>query len=781
MNSLTHSQTPSDPTSVQQFTSVRDHYRFRDEVLCKFFLVELNQMREQGTYCDVTLECDEVSMRCHRVVLSAASPYFRAMFNSGLAEALTGRVRLQGVKNDTLEILLTYMYTWQADITTESVQSLVQACELLQLPGLKGACQTFMLRHLYSDNSVGLYRFASLYDLSSLKQGARHTMLTHFLEVVQGPEFPRLTAKELLDYVSDDRLQVANEDVVFDAVTRWVACDPSNRRQQVSQVLLKVRFPFCSSAYLCHVASKHELMASQEGSVLLEEARLFQILPEQRSSLAGLRINPRLSFNWPERLLALGGSSHEAKENRCCWFLQERTSTWELLAQLPRPSWRHHHACVVANGIVLSGGWQNGAKAECWLFDTVEKRWLVVGTLATPRYNHSSVALGEHVYVVGGQDNQQRPLASVEVMVVISRSWQPCAELPVALSCPLVTTCGHLLVVTGGRKSDGEANTNTFTYDSVWGIWKRKADMPCACPDASTAAVAGRMYVVGGMQPVCLQYEPVADRWVELEPPRHPHSMGAVVAWRGTLLLAGGATEDGQPTALIEQLQLVQEHSGEQRGHQEINQSDIVEKKQAISCCLQMSIEMNRDQETAENVSGENENSSHRKQREVCECDAGDDETQKGDGEKTHSNGERRLEVQDTQKADTHQEQLEEMKEVKKQKEHDNESHHDELPASSNTQAESQSPLERAMSDHIVLEDTGICTGQQRYVPATAGSPDLCSLQSSSIANEEVNCTNHGGINVTNVVPSVRWSVMPTALRQPLQGHILLVVDVCGL
>lgn len=47
----------------------------------------------------------------HRLVLSAGSEYFAAMFTSGLCEATQKEVVLQGVDGDALSMLVRYCYT----------------------------------------------------------------------------------------------------------------------------------------------------------------------------------------------------------------------------------------------------------------------------------------------------------------------------------------------------------------------------------------------------------------------------------------------------------------------------------------------------------------------------------------------------------------------------------------------------------------------------------------------------------------------------------------------
>lgn len=54
-------------------------------------------MRSHHMLTDVVIEVQQELFHAHKVVLSAASPYFKAMFTGGLKESEMSRVKLQGV------------------------------------------------------------------------------------------------------------------------------------------------------------------------------------------------------------------------------------------------------------------------------------------------------------------------------------------------------------------------------------------------------------------------------------------------------------------------------------------------------------------------------------------------------------------------------------------------------------------------------------------------------------------------------------------------------------
>lgn len=67
-------------SEVCDLTEVCD---FTDNTYSAGFLSVLHDLQRSNDFTDVVLCSGDAQFSCHRVVLSAASPYFRAMFASG--------------------------------------------------------------------------------------------------------------------------------------------------------------------------------------------------------------------------------------------------------------------------------------------------------------------------------------------------------------------------------------------------------------------------------------------------------------------------------------------------------------------------------------------------------------------------------------------------------------------------------------------------------------------------------------------------------------------------
>ena len=65
----------------------------------------------KGQLCDVILNVGQHRIHGHRIVLSAASDYFAAMFTNDVREATQEEIKMKDVDPDALQSLVNYMYT----------------------------------------------------------------------------------------------------------------------------------------------------------------------------------------------------------------------------------------------------------------------------------------------------------------------------------------------------------------------------------------------------------------------------------------------------------------------------------------------------------------------------------------------------------------------------------------------------------------------------------------------------------------------------------------------
>jgi len=123
----------------------------------------MNELRKQGSLCDVTLVAEGRQFPVHKVVLVSSSPYFRAMFNGTMSESSQELVNLPAVQSSALRQLIEYIYSGEVEVTEENVQSLLPAANLLQLSWVRDSCCRFLQSHLHPSNCLGIRSFGKFF------------------------------------------------------------------------------------------------------------------------------------------------------------------------------------------------------------------------------------------------------------------------------------------------------------------------------------------------------------------------------------------------------------------------------------------------------------------------------------------------------------------------------------------------------------------------------------------------------------------------------------------
>ena len=89
-------------------------------------LEAINVLRKHRELCDVVLIVGQRKIFAHRVILSACSPYFHAMFTGELAESRQTEVTIRDIDENAMELLIDFCYT--SGIVVE--ESNVQVCTI---------------------------------------------------------------------------------------------------------------------------------------------------------------------------------------------------------------------------------------------------------------------------------------------------------------------------------------------------------------------------------------------------------------------------------------------------------------------------------------------------------------------------------------------------------------------------------------------------------------------------------------------------------------------------
>lgn len=115
-------------------TTAKENYSLRWNNHQSHILRAFDALLQTNSLVDVTLVCAERSIRAHKVVLSACSPFFQRVFNDTPCKHPV--IVLKDFRGWLVQAIVDFMYRGEISVPQERLQQLIQAGESLQVRGL---------------------------------------------------------------------------------------------------------------------------------------------------------------------------------------------------------------------------------------------------------------------------------------------------------------------------------------------------------------------------------------------------------------------------------------------------------------------------------------------------------------------------------------------------------------------------------------------------------------------------------------------------------------------
>ncbi|XP_058518128.1 kelch-like protein 6 isoform X2 [Ochotona princeps] len=568
-----------------------DKVKFDDAGLSLILQNGLETLRVENALTDVTLCVDIQEFSCHRVVLAAASNYFRAMFCNDLKEKYEKRIIIKGVDAETMHTLLDYTYTSKALITKQNVQRILEAANLFQIPAMAcdssggwfksldpcthvgaptvaaiwavnqqflrmvDACASFLTEALNPENCVGILRLADTHSLDSLKKQVQSYIIQNFVQILSSEEFLELPVDTLHHILKSDDLYVTEEAQVFETVMSWVRHKQSERLSLLPYVLENVRLPLLDPWYFVETVEADPLIRQcPEVFPLLQEARMYHL---SGNEIISERTKPRMHEFQSEVFMIIGGCTKDERfvaEVTCLDPL--RRSRLEV-AKLPltehelesdNKKWVEFACVTLKNEVYISGGKET--QHDVWKYNSSINKWIQIEYLNIGRWRHKMVVLGGKVYVIGGFDGLQR-INNVETYDPFHNCWSEAAPLLVHVSSFAATSHKKKLYVIGGGPNGKLATDKTQCYDPSTNKWTLKTAMPVEAKCINAVSFRDRIYVVGGAMKALYAYSPLEDSWCLVTQLSHERASCGIAPCNNRLYITGGRDEKNEVIATV--------------------------------------------------------------------------------------------------------------------------------------------------------------------------------------------------------------------------------------
>ncbi|CAG9794036.1 unnamed protein product [Diatraea saccharalis] len=487
-----------------------------------------NELRQNGQLCDGTIVCrDMKSIRVHRAILSAVSPYFKAIFINSLRKGEPEEKEIfVDVPSYYMNLILDYAYTGTCIVTAENVEYLLPYADQFDVVGVIQLCCQYLLQELRPHNCLGIFKFARYYFCGELEKKGKLYIRQNFSRILKEcNEFKSLTFDELEDILRDDELNVRNEEIVFQAVKTWVEYDIENRKRYIPSLLSCVRFGHISYKYFkSKILQWQPVVDDSNTQEALYPAVVFHTLLDSRpgteADLNDPLARPRIPY---EILFAVGGWSAGSPTSFVETY-DTRADRWFLSIHMDLTPRAYHGLCTLNNLIYMIGGFDGSDHfntvrcydpvANTWheracgyngrtRMSSVERyypdknQWEMTTPMNKQRSDASAASLSGKIYIVGGF-NGQEVLSSAEVFDADTKQWSFIRSMLSPRSGVSLIAYRDCLYALGGFNGYSRLNTGERFNPSRGGDWQEVTEMFSARSNFATVLLDDMIFVIGG-------------------------------------------------------------------------------------------------------------------------------------------------------------------------------------------------------------------------------------------------------------------------------------------
>ncbi|KAF4076831.1 hypothetical protein AMELA_G00219570 [Ameiurus melas] len=489
----------------------------------------LCELLENDKFVDCILKIKDQDFPCHKLVLAASSPYFKAMFLSDLEESKKREVVLKDVDPDIMRMILRYLYTCDINLTEQNVQDIFMAANMYQIPSIFSVCVSYLEHKMVLSNCLAIFRLGLLLECPRLASKARDYICNRFELIIRDKDFHQLGSGELAAIITCDSLSVEKEEMVFEALMEWVEYDQVERVKDLPQLLHCIRFRLMPPAYFKEKVEGHRFIKSNQ-----EIEKDLQLIRDAQKGLlpkvtgpSGKKAGAKVSVE----------DEDENDEGLLPGILNNNLRFGMFLTDF---------ILMISNTGTFA---YDPEKNECYLASS---------STEIPKNHCSLVTKENQIFVAGGliynEQNTEEPFSSYFLQFdPMSTEWLGMPSMPSPLCLfGLVDAENSILVVGGKELKEGEHALDTvLIYDRQSFKWGESDPVPYSVYGHGTVSHNGLVYVLGGksdskkcLRRMCV-YNPAKFEWKELAPMKTTRSLFGVTVHKKKIYVVTGVTDDG--------------------------------------------------------------------------------------------------------------------------------------------------------------------------------------------------------------------------------------------
>ncbi|XP_076008553.1 kelch-like protein 10 [Genypterus blacodes] len=504
-----------------------------------------NELRLKRQLCDAVISVDGEEFPIHKIILSCCSQYFRSCFSWNLHKK-DEVYKLHEFSPDIIGLIIEFAYTGNVEVTEDNAQSLYMAAEYFDFPSLTEACTAFMEQRLCIENCIQIWQFTGFYSCPRLHHSAYLFIACHFTEVCTSPEFLELSVEELSQIIEDDKLDVKEESIVFEAVLRWINHSTQERSRYISLFLPKVRLALMTSDYFKNNVENNELVkwnnklkdTLKQADTLINGTITFT--HGTNHHLARPRIPAGI-------LLAIGGWLNSGMNDTIDAY-DTYTDLWVTLVKNEVAGLVHHGSAFLEGAVYCVGGSTgDGTSKGVHRFDLDTRTWNEVASMNSCRCFVSITVLKGRIFAIGGYDGQAR-LNTAECYDPKTNQWTDIASMHEKRSDAGCTTLGGNVYICGGYNGT-QCLSSVERYSPETNSWTTVTSMSSRRSGLGVITFEDRIYAVGGFNGNRINtveaYNPITRCWSEERSMPMPRNNFGIEVVDDSIFVIGGYNDSG--------------------------------------------------------------------------------------------------------------------------------------------------------------------------------------------------------------------------------------------
>ena len=366
-------------------------------------LVEsVNSLRATSKHSDLTITNRGRTFSVHKVILCGRSSFFRETLSS---EPFKSSLYLD-FDLELFSLCIDYMYTGDVDVDTDSAISLRELSRELGIRELTISCSKYLLHEndLNLDICIEVWDDAKSLGDADLEHQSLALILDNFEKLQSSSGFLSLSHDLVATILSHPRLSVQDPDERLTIALDWVREDSASRSTHLVDILRQLPLYQMLDRVVRHVMRVDPVLKTHKEACQIINNAIDNPPLDHCVFMAGVR-------KYAKDVLQPTDTGIYAMRASLQGECKSISSLPAALHERGRMA-----CCTDAERLFVSG--LGESSDEVWALDYKTKKWIALGQLTEPRYQHCMISIDENLYVVGGGPKMGEAIMNVDVEVL---------------------------------------------------------------------------------------------------------------------------------------------------------------------------------------------------------------------------------------------------------------------------------------------------------------------------------------------------------------------------